>query len=180
MADASTTKVFTIGLASLKAGAPDNTNGTMPASGLAQHGYVYCDTLEMTTEDPTTEEYYEEETDLPVASMPEAGKTTLIFEILRPSVADLVFWAGGEADSATGLTWKAPVGYVDKKLAIEITSKQGYKIEIPKAQIVASPTGGGAKSTPMRLKVTATVLVPTTSGGTNMSPIQYTAPTPAA
>jgi hypothetical protein len=177
MADASTTKVFTIGLSSLKAGEPNNTTGEMPSSGMAQHGNVYRDTLDMTTEDPTTEEYYEEEIDLPVASMPEAGKTTLTFEILRPSVADLVFWAGGEIDSTTGKTWKAPIGYVDNKKAIEINSKQGYKIEIPKAQIIANTTGGGAKSTPMRLKVTATVLVPTTSQGVSMSPILYTEPT---
>lgn len=177
MATASTTKVFTIGLKSLKAGTPDDTTGEMPSTGLAVHGNVYRDTLDLSTDDPSTEDYYEEETDLPVASMPEAGKTTLVFEILRPSVADLVFWAGGEADSSTGKVWKAPIGYVDKKLALEIESKQGYTISIPKAQIVANTVGGGAKSTPMRLKVTATVLVPTTSGGVNMPPMLLEEPT---
>ena len=57
-----------------------------------------------------------------------------------------------------------------------VGGSEGNGDEIPKAQIVANTTGGGTKSTPMRLKVTATVLVPTTSGGVNMPPIYYTEP----
>lgn len=171
MAAASTAKVFTIGLSALNAGAVAE-NGEMPATGMAVHGNVYRDTLSFETSDPTVEEYFEEEVDKAVASEGTEGSTTITWEILRPSPADLEFWCGGTAD---GLVWSAPTGYVDKKLALEIVSKQGYKIGIPKAQIVAATTGGGAKSTPMRLKVTATVLVPS-SGGVDKSPLIYTAP----
>lgn len=172
MAAASTEKVFTIGLSSLKAGSI-SADGAMPASGMAQHGNVYRDTLSFETSDPTIEEYFEEEVDKAVASEGTEGSTTITWEILRPSPADLQFWAGGTAD---GLTWSAPTGYVDKKLALEINSKQGYVIGVPKAQIVATTTGGGAKSTPMRLRVTATVLVPTNASGVDQPPLIYTAP----
>lgn len=181
MPTASTTKVFTIGLTKLEA-AHVQANGAKPSSGWEQHGNVYRDTLTLETSDPTVENYYEEELDKPVASQGTEGETTLAFEILRPSVADLVFWAGGSADDVTsgdGRVWNAPIGYVDKKLALKLTSKQGYIIEIPKAQIVASTTGGGSKSTPMRLKVSATVLVPSNEQGVDQTPMVYTAPASA-
>jgi hypothetical protein len=171
----STVKVFTIGLKKLEAGEID-PSGAMPASGMAQHGNVYRNTLELTTDDPEVEEYYEEENDLPAATEGTLGRTNLVFEILRPSVADLLFWMGGEVDEATGLKWSAPKTYSTKFLALKLESKQGYDIEIPKAQIVASTVGGGQKSTPMRLRVTATVLVPTNSQGEDQAPMHYTAP----
>lgn len=171
MAAASSAKVFTIGLSSLQAG-DVASDGTMQTT-LAQHGNVYRDTLSFETSDPTVTEYFEEEVDKAVASEGTEGSTTITWEILRPSPADLLFWCGGSAD---GLTWSAPTGYVDKKLAIKITSKQGYVISVPKAQIVAATTGGGAKSTPMRLRVTATVLVPANGSGVDQPPLIYTAP----
>ena len=170
---ASTKKVFTIGLASLQAGAIDANNGTMPSSGLAQHGNVYRDTLNIETTDTTFDEFFEEEVDQPVGSQATLGDTNISFEILRPSVADLVFWAGGTAD---GGEWKAPIGYVENLKAIQINSKQGYKIEFPKCEVSAAITGGGQKSTPMRLKVTANVLVPSTSAGVDQSPMIVTEP----
>ena len=174
MADVSSAKVFTIGLTKLEAGEV-TTTGAMQTT-VAQHGNVYRDTLSFETSDPTVDEYFEEELDKAVASQATEGSTTISWEILRPSPADLLFWMGGTVDSATGLVWSAPTGYVDNKKAIKITSKQGYTIDVPKAQIVASTTGGGAKSTPMRLKVTATVLVPANAQGVDQPPLIYTAP----
>lgn len=174
MADVSSAKVFTIGLSKLEAGEV-SSDGAMQST-VAQHGNVYRDTLSFETADPTVDEYFEEEVDKAVASQGTEGSTTISFEILRPSPADLLFWCGGSVDSATGLVWSAPIGYVDKKLAIKITSKQGYIIDVPKAQIVAATTGGGAKSTPMRLKVTATVLVPANASGVDQPPLIYHAP----
>lgn len=173
MAAANTNKIFTIGLSSLKAGAIDATNGTMPSSGLDVHGNVYRDTLQISTTDTSFDDYFEEEIDKPVASFATVGDTTITWEILRPSVADLVFWCGGTAD---GGTWNAPTSYAEVTKALQINSKQGYKIEFPKCQISANITGGGAKSTPMRLAVSAKVLVPSTSGGVDTAPMILTEP----
>lgn len=172
---ASTTKVFTIGLESLKAGDVLAT-GLMPgSSGLTQHGNVYRDTLEISTSDTTFDDFFEEEIDQPVASEATLGDTNLTWEILRPSVADLEFWAGGTSDT-NGTKWSAPTGYTPIMKAIQINSKQGYTIEYPKCQISATVTGGGQKSTPMRLKVVANVLVPSNASGVDQPPMYLTAP----
>lgn len=181
----STTKIFTIGLKSLKSALKVNT-GLMPSDdALLQHGNVYRDTLTFETADPTKEEYFEEEVDLAAATFYTAGETTINFEILRPSVADLKYWAGGDAAGNNGEIWKAPTSYKNQELAIRLVSKQGYVIDLPRVMVTASPTGGGAKSTPLRLKVSGTVLVPSdTTGATavDMPPIilDGTNPTPTA
>lgn len=170
MAEPTTKKVFTIGLKSLKAGDVLAT-GLMPdEANLAQHGNVYRNTLDINTTDATFEDYFEEEIDQPVASEVTLGDTNVTFEILRPSIADLLFWAGGTAD-ASGLKWSAPTGYVQNEKALKINSKQGYVIEFPKCQITANITGGGQKSNPMRLKVSANVLVPTNASGVDQTPM---------
>lgn len=168
MTDASNKKVFTIGLSSLECAEAANT-GVMPATGLARHGNVYRDTLTFETADPTKEEYFEEEVDLAAATFYTAGETSINFEILRPSVEDLIFWAGGKADSSTGKIWSAPTSYTSQELAIRLNSKQGYVIDLPRVMVTANPTGGGAKSTPMRLKISGTVLIPSNSSGTGVA-----------
>lgn len=186
---ASTKKVFTIGLTSLEAGACDTVYGEMPSSGMSTHGNVYRDTMNIETSDPTFNDFFEEEITLPAETEEEPGETNISFEILRPSVADLVFWCGGTAEDVEtddGRKWKAPVSFVSQELALRVNSKQGYKMEFPRGRYLGTPTGGGQKSTPMRIKVSGKLLVP--SGKTSAqvetvidkSPMIFTEPAASA
>lgn len=176
MADASTTKVFTIGLKKLRAKASIAT-GLMPTmTDDDWHGNVYRDTMEIATADASYDDYFEEEVDLPVATIATAGDTTISFEILRPSPADLLFWCGGSVDVATGKKWSAPTSYTEKTLALLAESKQGYNMGFPKVQVTGSPVGGGQKSTPMRLRVSGKVLVPSNEQGEDQAPMTFEEP----
>ena len=173
-------RIVTMGLASLKVGesvAKGNTGdtGVMPVSGMAQQGNVYRDSFNFTTEDPDINELFCEENDTPLDVVGTLGKSEISFDIVNPSVDDCEKWGYGTKD-LTGDKQKltAPKSWSAIEKAIEVTPTKGYKIDVPRANIVASMTGGGKKSEPMLLHVVATVMVPLDASGVEHDPIIYT------
>ncbi|MCR5658970.1 MAG: hypothetical protein K6G25_06555 [Bacteroidales bacterium] len=173
-------RIVTLGLSSLKVGDSVATGatgdtGVMPASGMAVQGNVYRDSFDFTTEDPEINEFYCEENDTPLVVQGTLGATTISFDIINPSVEDCEAWGYGTKDlTGDQQKLKSPKTWQAINKAIEITPTQGYKIEVPRASIVASMTGGGKKSEPMLLHVVATVLVPLDASQNQKDPIIYT------
>lgn len=172
-------RVVTMGLNSLKVGesvAKGNTGdtGLMPST-MTQQGNVYRDSMSFMTEDPEINEVYCEENDTPLAVVGTLGKSELAFDIVNPSVEDCEKWGYGTKDlTGDKQALKAPKTWVAVEKAIEVNPTVGYKMEIPRANIVASMTGGGKKSEPMLLHVVATVMIPLDASNVEHDPIIYT------
>lgn len=170
-------KVYTLGLASVKMGAIAQDGGM--GSSLAALGYTYKDSCTLTCEDPETNDFYAEEVDDPVVSISKAGKTTLEFSLMNPSPEQLVILMGGTASASSGSgdndTWEAPDSMPSIEKSVEITPKQGYKIEIPRMKIEAKLDGNIGQSDLFMVKVKGTILQPTKSGEKKMKLTQLAA-----
>lgn len=153
----SATKVYTLGLASVKIG---DAESLTPSSTL---GYTYQDSCQFQQEDPTVQEHYAEEVDDPVVSTARAGKSTIEFDIMNPDVDTLALLMGGTAQSTSGETWKAPDSVTSIEKAILVTPKQGFSILMPRARIDAKINGNYAKSGIVLVHVKATCLQPATA-----------------
>lgn len=156
---ATSTKHYTLGLSKIEVGAIAEDGGM--GTDLAQLGYTSEETCNLTTDDPEITEFYAEEVDDPVMSMAKAGKMTLAFSIMDPSMDVLAKLMGGTASTgAEGDVWEAPNSAPTVELSIRITSRQGMCFDIPRASFVAKFNGEMRKSSLMLLEVTATILVP--------------------
>lgn len=158
-------QVYTIGLKKIESGAIAADGGM--GQTLAQRGYTYQDSATLTAEDPTQTEFYAEEVDDPVVVLTRAGKITMAFSLMNPSVEDLVYYMGGTIDEETG-AWKAPNTQPRIEKSFKITASQGYEISIPRADIVAKPNYTLSKSGIFLVDVKVTVLTPTKSGESKM------------
>jgi len=154
-------KVITLGLSSIKTGAIAQDGGM--GQTLAALGYTYEDTAKMTQEDPTVTEFYAEEVDDPVAAISRAGKTGFEFSIMNPDVSVLADLMGGTADT-TNNTWTAPDTVYECEKSVEITPKQGFKIEVPRMKLQTKINAEFSKKGIMLIEVKGTVMAPTKSG----------------
>lgn len=153
----SATKVYTLGLSSVKVG---DAESQAPATAL---GYTYQDSCQFQQEDPTVQEFFAEEVDDPVVSTARAGKSTIEFDIMNPDVDVLATLMGGTAQSSSGETWKAPDSVTAIEKSILVTPKQGFSILMPRARIDAKINGNYAKSGIVLVHVKATCLQPATA-----------------
>ena len=153
----SATKVYTLGLSSVKIGDPESV---APAT---QLGYTYQDSCQFQQEDPTVQEFYAEEVDDPVISTARAGKTTVEFDLMNPDVDVLATLMGGTAQSSSGETWAAPDSVTTIEKSILVTPKQGFSVLMPRARIDSKINGNFAKSGIVLVHVKATCLQPATA-----------------
>lgn len=169
-------KHYILGLSKIEIGdiAADGGMG----QNLSQLGYTYKDSCTFTMDDPETTDFYAEEVDDPVVSISKAGKTTLAFQIMNPSVEVLAAMMGGTADG-TNETWDAPSELPSIEKSIRVTPEQGLMFEFPRMKITAKFDGNFAKSDMMKLSVTATVMIPEKEGVAKFHVSAIPAETPA-
>lgn len=127
-------------------------------------GYTYEDSCKLTSEDPSTKEFYAEETDAAVATISKAGKVTLTFSLMDCDPDALVTVFGGTATGTTPKTWNAPASIPTIEKSIKITPKSGLTIVIPRASITAKFNSQFGRNNLFLVDITGTVLAPTKAG----------------
>ena len=159
-----------IGLTSIKMGniAGDGGMGTS----LALLGYTTADTATLTTEEGQTTDFKVEEQDDPVESIvSEKGKRTLNWSSYDVNVDALVKFFGGTKTAGPPAVWNAPASEIEQEQSLELITKNGWKIEIVRAKIVAKFQWNFQKTKLAQIDITATILVPTKA---NTAPIKIT------
>lgn len=163
-------KTITRGLVTIKAGAIAGDGGM--GTSLAQYGDTVADSCTVTVDDPETTEFLIEESDLPIDSSVKSGKTVIQWQVANPDADTLVKFAGGTKIAGPPELWEAPSTMPAIELSLEITPTKGYKLEIPRASIVAKYDGAYSKKELKVLTVKATILAPTKAG---VAPMKLTA-----
>lgn len=161
-----------VGLKTLKMGAIAGDGG-MGAT-LTTVGYTVADTCTLTTEEGQTTDFKVEEQDDPIYSIvSEKGKRTLNWSIYDVDVDVLVLFFGGTKTVGPPDVWDAPASEAELEKSIEIVTKNDWKVEIPRAKIVAKFQWNFQKTKLAQIDITATILVPTKA---NTAPIKITEP----
>ena len=157
MADKAT---ITMGLAKIEVG-PLSADGGVSET-FATLGYTDSDSCEIAVDDPEETEVTAEEVDDPIYVLRKSGKTTVTFNVLNPSMAVLQKICGGTFTELGG--YELPDALPQIELSVKITPQVGFVATYPRVSIVGKLSGKYAKSEPLKLAVTGTVLVPTKSG----------------
>lgn len=140
--------------------------GTMAADGdvattFETLGYTDTDSCEITVDDPEETEVTAEEVDDPIYVIRKAGKTSIAFNVLNPSVDVLKKVCGG---TATAGSYSLPDKLPTIEVSVKITPTVGFVVTYPRVSIVGKISGKYAKSEPLKLSVSGTVLTPTKAG----------------
>ena len=125
-------EIRSIGLTSIKMG-DIAVDGGMGAS-LSALGVTYQDTAELIRDDAEITEIYSEENDEPEEVVEVKGPARLKWSILNVNPSDVVRVLGG---SVSGNTYSSPLAKDPIEKSIEIITKTGLKISIPRAKIYA-------------------------------------------
>lgn len=154
--------LVTLGLSSIEV-APILGDGSI---GTAWTGLclTYEDSCSMSEEDPTTQEFYCEESDDPVVSSTKRGKLTLNFSVMDADPDALVNLLGGTTSGTSPVVWESPDLIPVIERSIKITPKQGLTFKIPRASISAKLNSQFSKKGLFLIDVVATVLKPTLTG----------------
>ena len=153
-------EIITMGLSKIEVGTPA-VDGDV-ATSFATLGYTDTDSCEITVDDPEETEVTAEEVDDPFYVMRKAGKTSITFNVLNPSVDTLVKVCGGTKGNSG--EFEMPDTLPDIELSVKITPQTGFIGLFPRVSIVGKLSGKYAKSEPLKLTVTGTVLTPTKLG----------------
>lgn len=152
-----------VGLQTLKIGAIAGDGGM--GTTLQTIGYTVADTCTLTTEEGQTTDFKVEEQDDPVYSIvSEKGKRTLNWSIYDVDVDTLVLFFGGTKTVGPPDVWEAPASESEIEKSIELVAKNGWKVEIPRAKIVAKFQWNFQKTKLAQIDIVATILVPTKVG----------------
>jgi len=152
-------EIRSIGLASIKLGAIAVDGGMSTA--LAALGVTYQDTAEMVREDPEITEIYSEENDDPEEVLETRGPAIVRWSIMNVDPDEVVRVLGGEVTGTTDKVYHSPVSKDPIELSLEIITKSGLKIEIPRAKINAKENFQFRKKGVLLIDIEARVLTPT-------------------
>lgn len=122
------------------------------------------DTAEMTHEDPTKTELFEEETDQPYYTAIKNGKISFTFALAQPDVTQLSLFFGGTVSNTTPKTWDLPDGYVAIERTVKITPRVGLSFLIPRGLVTAKMGGKFGTTDSFAVTITVDVLSPTKAG----------------
>ena len=148
------TRTISLGLAKVEMG--EVAESGMQET-LTQMGYTYKDSFTQTTDEPDITEYKVEEIDVPMETEGELGSIVYEWDILNPNVSEMAATAGGTAVAADD-QWSSPDGWTAIEKAFRFTPKKGFIHSIPRASVIAYPTGGFKKGEPGLWHMKATVL----------------------
>lgn len=147
------------GITSLKVG-DILTDGSM-ATTLTAFGVTYEGTAILEQAESTTTDFFSEENDDPEETVQIKGKTTLKWATIDFTGSTLESELGG---TVVGTKWEAPSATETIEKSIEIVTRTGVHIDIPRAKIDARIVANLSKSALGQIEITATVLTPTKSG----------------
>ena len=159
----------TIGLTSIKVGSIASDGGM--STSLAILGVTEEGSATFTKEADEVKEFFCEESDDPIEIVSKKGKTIVEWSIVDFTPATLEKVLGGTVDVSVPLVpvWKAPDVSAQIEKSIEIVTKKGVKIEIPRALINASVDLSLGKDKLGAIKIKATVLTPTKAATPSVS-----------
>ncbi|MGB4774087.1 MAG: hypothetical protein WBP45_02850 [Daejeonella sp.] len=152
-------EIRSIGLESIKLGEIP-VDGTM-STVLAVLGLTYQDSADLVEGDAQSQEIFSEELDDPIEILETKGVKTLKWSIMDFTPDVLAEVLGG---TVTGVSpdkvWDAPDETVNIERSVEIITKRGVKIEIPRAKISAKLNMPFRKRGILLVDITARVLKP--------------------
>lgn len=156
-------EIRSIGLKHIKIGeiAGDGGMGTS----LTALGVTYQDTAELTQGDPELTEIFSEENDDPEEVIETKASKSVKWSIMNFDPDQMVRVLGGTSLNGA---WHAPTVMDPIEMSIEILSKNDYKIEIPRAKIVAKLNMQFRKKGVTLIDIEAKILTPTKA---NTAPI---------
>lgn len=167
-----------IGISTLKIGAIAGDGGM--GTTLAAVGVTYRDSAELVQDDADVTPIECEESDDPTEVIEKLGNRTLRWSIMDYKPATLVKVLGGTVTGAgtsvDPFVWNAPTTSPNIEQSIEIVSKTGFKIEIPRAKVMAKLNAKLVKNGVALVDIQAQVLTPTKTG---VAPILITDIVPA-
>jgi len=115
-------------------------------------------------EDAITD-FYSELQDDPILSVGVNGLKTLTFTLVDVTPAQAILFLGGTATGTTPtLRYGAPLTFVTIEQSLQILTKEGYTIQIPRAKINARLLWSFSKTDMAKIEVKARVLMPTKAG----------------
>jgi hypothetical protein len=122
------------------------------------------DSVEMTQEDPTKTELYEEESDLPYYVAIKNGKITFTFTLAQPDVDQLAKFFGGTVAAGPPKSWSLPDGYISLESTVKIVPRVGLQFLIPRGLVTAKMGGKFGKTDSFGVVITVDILTPTKTG----------------
>lgn len=156
------TKVTTLGITTIGFAPIANDGG--PGTAFVSVLSTKKDTAEMTQEDPTKTELFEEETDQPYYTAVKAGKISFTFALAQPDVEQLATFFGGTVTTGPPKSWDLPDGYVAIEKTVKITPRVGLQFLIPRGLVTAKMGGKFGTSDSFAVTITVDVLTPTKAG----------------
>jgi hypothetical protein len=151
---------YVLGLKSVKFGTPTDESA-MPTS-MEAFAQTVRGSMTVSETEPTIQDFNVEEQDAPVEqAITESSKLEVTWRAYDLSPAILEKVKGGDSDSSS---WEAPAKAVMIKLALEIETDNGTKIQVPKANVIARFDGTVGREDMLQLEVTATALDPGDGG----------------
>jgi hypothetical protein len=156
-----------IGLTYIKVGeiAQDGGMGTS----LSALGVTYQDTAELVQDDPEITNIYSEENDEPEEVIETQGPKKLKWSIMNYDPDQLIRVLGGTSTgNSPNKVWSAPISKTPIELSIEILTKKGVLLQIPRAKITAKINFQFRKKGVALVDIEATILTPTK---TNTAPL---------
>lgn len=158
-------EIRSIGLEYIKIGTPE-TDGSM-STNLAALGVTYQDTAELVRDDPEVTEIFSEENDEPEEVLESKGPARLRWSIMSVNPSDVVEILGG---TANGNVYEAPLAKGAIEKSIEIKTKTGLVIQIPRTKIYAKENFQFRKKGVLLIDVEARILTPEMAG---LAPIKW-------
>jgi hypothetical protein len=155
---------YSFGLKTVKFGTPTGT-ATMPTT-LEQFAMTVKGSLKLSESDPSLKEFTVEEQSSPVEQViSEDSKLTVEWQCYDISPAIISKVKGGTVTAGTNDdTWAAPSSSSIIKLALQIETPGGIKINIPRASVVARFDGTIGKEELLTMSVKVTALDPGDGG----------------
>ncbi|GAB3973837.1 hypothetical protein GCM10028806_28540 [Spirosoma terrae] len=154
---------ITFGVSSIEMGAIGNDGG--PGTVLEALGKTNQNSCNLNQDEPTTTEFRSEEDDQPIYSTETPGPIALTYQIVDPDLDAMEKLFGGEITGSAGSrVWNMPASIISLEQTVKVTPKEGLKLTIPRAKVVARFTGEFTKANPFVLEVTATALTPEKTG----------------
>jgi len=153
-------EIRSFGLQTLKMG-DVGTSGGMGTS-LTEIGKIVRDTCDLVMDDPQMNDIMSEQSDDPEEVITVKGTTTLKFSIMTMDPNVLVRVLGGSVSgTAPNTSWNAPDTAPEIEQSIEITTKTGAKIQIPRAKVIGKINYQFRRNDVLKVDVTCRVLQPT-------------------
>lgn len=153
---------YVFGLKSVKFGTPTG-DATMPAV-LDAFAQTVRGSMTLSETEATVQDFNVEEQDAPVEqAITESSKLEVTWRAYDLSPAMLEIVKGGDG-TTLATTWEAPNKSTLLKLALEIETDNGSKIQIPRANVMARIDGTVGREDMLQVEVTATALDPGDGG----------------